>query len=186
MEILMVRHGQTDWNVEKKVQGKADIELNENGIEQAKITSEKLKDRKIDVIISSPLKRAKQTAEIINQKLNCPIYIEEGIAERDFGEFEGEYKNEFDFEGFWSYEKNLKYDKAENIRDFFERIYNALDNIIEKYNDKNVLIVSHGGVSRVVNCYFNGIPNKDNIISLGLRNCEVAQYTPNKSENVEL
>ena len=55
MEILMVRHGQTDWNVEKKVQGKADIELNENGIEQAKITSEKLKDRKIDVIISSPL-----------------------------------------------------------------------------------------------------------------------------------
>ena len=182
MEILMVRHGQTDWNVEKKVQGKADIELNENGIEQAKITSEKLKDRKIDVIISSPLKRAKQTAEIINQKLNCPIYIEEGIAERDFGEFESEYKNEFDFEGFWSYEKNLKYDKAENIRDFFERIYNALDNIIEKYNDKNVLIVSHGGVSRVVNCYFNGIPNKDNIISLGLRNCEVAQYTLNKSE----
>ena len=66
MAVLMTRHGQTDQNVEKRVQGKADIELNATGIEQAKITSEKLKDEKIDIIISSPLKRAKQTAEIIN------------------------------------------------------------------------------------------------------------------------
>ena len=127
MAVLMTRHGQTDWNVEKRVQGKADIELNETGIEQAKITSEKLKNEKIDVIISSPLKRAKQTAEIINQTLNCPIIYEDGISERDFGEFEGKQRTDFDFEGFWSYKKNLQYDKAENIRDFFERIYSTLD-----------------------------------------------------------
>ena len=100
MAVLMTRHGQTDWNVEKRVQGKADIELNATGIEQAKITSEKLKDEKIDIIISSPLKRAKQTAEIINQTLNCPIIYEDGISERDFGEFEGKQRTDFDFEGF--------------------------------------------------------------------------------------
>ena len=136
MAVLMTRHGQTDWNVEKRVQGKADIELNETGIEQAKITSEKLKNEKIDVIISSPLKRAKQTAEIINQTLNCPIIYEDGISERDFGEFEGKQRTDFDFEGFWSYKKNLQYDKAENIRDFFERIYSTLDGMTEKYKGK--------------------------------------------------
>lgn len=177
MAVLMTRHGQTDWNVEKRVQGKADIELNATGIEQAKITSEKLKDEKIDIIISSPLKRAKQTAEIINQTLNCPIIYEDGISERDFGEFEGKQRTDFDFEGFWSYKKNLQYDKAENIRDFFERIYSTLDGMTEKYKGKNILIVSHGGVSIPVNCYFNGIPDEDNLLFLGLHNCEVVKYS---------
>ena len=177
MAVLMTRHGQTDWNVEKRVQGKADIELNATGIEQAKITSEKLKDEKIDIIISSPLKRAKQTAEIINQTLNCPIIYEDGISERDFGEFEGKQRTDFDFEGFWSYKKNLQYDKAENIRDFFERIYSTLDGMTEKYKGKNILIVSHGGVSIPVNCYFNGIPDEDNLLFLGLHNSEVVKYS---------
>ena len=89
MAILMIRHGETDWNVAKKVQGKADIPLNENGIEQAKTARQKLKNEKIDIIICSPLKRARQTAEIINAEIQCPILYEEGITERDFGEFEG-------------------------------------------------------------------------------------------------
>lgn len=177
MAILFIRHGQTDWNVQKKVQGKADIELNENGIEQAKSTSEKLKNEKIDIIISSPLKRAKKTAEIINQTLKCPIIYEDGIAERDFGEFEGKKRIDFDFEGFWSYKKNLKYDRAENIRDFFDRIYTTLDEIVEKYEGKNILIVSHGGVSIPIRCYFNGIPDQETLISpSGLHNCEVIKF----------
>lgn len=67
MEILLTRHGQTEWNVLKKVQGKADIELNEKGIQQAEETREILKNEKIDLILCSPLKRAIQTAEIINR-----------------------------------------------------------------------------------------------------------------------
>lgn len=67
MEILLTRHGQTEWNLLKKVQGKADIELNEKGIKQAEETRDSLKNEKIDLILCSPLKRAIQTAEIINQ-----------------------------------------------------------------------------------------------------------------------
>lgn len=89
MEILLTRHGQTDWNVLKKVQGKADIELNKKGIEQAEATRDTLKNEKIDLILCSPLKRAKQTADIINQERNIPIIIDERVSERDFGEFEG-------------------------------------------------------------------------------------------------
>ena len=103
MEIIITRHGQTEWNVLGKVQGLADIELNEKGIEQAKETSKILKNEKIDLIICSPLIRARQTAEIINQGRNIPIIYDEGIIERNFGEFEGINKKEFDFVGYWHF-----------------------------------------------------------------------------------
>ena len=175
MEILLTRHGQTEWNVLGKVQGRADIELNEKGILQAKETGKTLNEEKIDLIICSPLKRAKQTAEIINKDRNIPIIYDEDVIERDFGEFEGINKKEFDFEGYWSYKQNNKYEKAENIKDFFDRVYKFLNKIKKEYEDKRVLIVAHGGISIPVNCYFNGIPEDDNLLKLVLGNCEVAK-----------
>ncbi len=133
MEILLTRHGQTEWNLLKKVQGKADIELNEKGIEQAEKTKYLLKEERLDLILCSPLKRAKQTAEIINQGRDIGMIIDERIQERDFGEFEGMLTTDFDFNAFWSYKQNLKYDKAENIKDFFRRVYDFLDSIKNEY-----------------------------------------------------
>ena len=85
MEILLTRHGQTEWNLLKKVQGKADIELNEKGVKQAEETRDSLKNEEIDLILCSPLKRAIQTAEIINQGRNIKMIIDERVSERDFG-----------------------------------------------------------------------------------------------------
>lgn len=176
MIIYMIRHGQTDWNVARKVQGKADIELNKIGREQAREVSKKLKNKKIDIIISSPLKRAKETAQIIAEEIKCPVIYEEGVIERDMGEYEGIGVEEFASISFWNYKKNVKYERAENIRVFFDRIYKFLDKIKEKYNGKNILIVAHGGVSVPVNCYFNGIPENDDLRYLGIHNCEVVEY----------
>lgn len=176
MKIYFVRHGQTDWNVLEKVQGKADIELNDVGKNQAKELREKTKNIDFDLIICSSLIRARQTAEIINENRNLEIIIDERISEREFGEFEGKKTSEFSFEDFWNYEKNEKYIKAENIRDFFNKIYMFLDEIKEKYKDKNVLIVSHGGVSIPVKCYFNGIPDIGPLNSLCVGNCEIAEF----------
>lgn len=184
MEVLLTRHGQTEWNVLGKVQGRADIELNEKGIRQAEETGKVLKKEKIDLIICSPLKRAKQTAEIICKDRNIPIIYDEDVIERDFGEFEGINKKEFDFEGYWSYKQNNKYEKAENIKDFFDRVYSFLDKIKEEYKVKRILIVAHGGISIPVNCYFNGIPEDDNLLNLVLGNCEVAKYQYKNSEVV--
>ena len=97
MKLLFTRHGQTEWNVLGKVQGRADISLNEKGKEQARKTAEKLQNEDFDLIICSPLKRARETAEIINIGRNVPVIYDETIAERDFGEFEGVQKEEFDF-----------------------------------------------------------------------------------------
>jgi len=174
--IYITRHGQTDWNVLKKVMGKCDEPLNEKGIEQAKIVKKTLKDTHFDLIICSPLLRAKQTALIINEDRNVDIIYDDRISERNFGELEGLETKEFDFDGYWDYYKNIRYEKAENIQDFFERVYNFLDKIKEEYKDKRVLIVAHGGISIPVNCYFNGIPEDDNLLRLVLGNCEVAKY----------
>ena len=178
MNILITRHGQTEWNVLKKVQGRADISLNETGISQALETKKNLDDKQIDLIICSPLKRAKETAEIINKDRNIPIIYDDRIAERDFGEFEGTNVQDFDFPGFWNYYKNEKYQRAENVQDFFQRIYKFLDDIIEKYKDKNVLIVSHGGVSMPAACYFSKEIPLGTLLEAGilLENCQVASY----------
>ena len=108
MDILFVRHGQTDWNVQKKVQGLANIELNETGINQAENARGLLEKENIDLIICSPLKRTIQTANIINKNKKIELIIDDRIIERDFGEFEGVNKEEFNFGDFWSYDKNIK------------------------------------------------------------------------------
>ena len=105
------------------------------------------------------------------------MIIDERVSERDFGEFEGMSNTNFDFNAFWSYKQNLKYDKAENIKDFFRRVYNFLDNIKNEYAGKRILIVAHGGISIPVKCYFEGIPNAETLLPLCLENCEVAKYS---------
>lgn len=184
--IYIVRHGETDWNISKKVMGRFDEPLNEKGKEQATIVSKTLSSNKIDLIICSPLLRTKQTAEIINENKNIEIIYDERIIERDFGEFEGLNINEFEFADYWNYYKNKQYNKAENIIDFFDRIYSFLDDIIEKYSDKNILVVTHGGVSISMYCYFNNIIPTDTLIDRGynLENCEVRLFNNNELKTI--
>ena len=94
MKILVTRHGQTSWNVLGKIQGQTDIELNETGRIQARETGESIKNEDIDLIITSPLKRARETAEIINKNFNVNIIEDRRLMERCFGEYEGLTKEE--------------------------------------------------------------------------------------------
>lgn len=88
MKLIFVRHGQTDWNREKKLMGRADIELNEEGRAQCQLLLEKL-EPDFDVILSSPLKRALQTAEVIAERFGKEIIIEHALIERNFGSLAG-------------------------------------------------------------------------------------------------
>ena len=87
--ICLVRHGETDWNAIGKLQGRTDIPLNETGIFQAEKCGEYLKESEWDFIITSPLNRAKQTAEIIKRKIDVPLLEMDHFVERHFGEAEG-------------------------------------------------------------------------------------------------
>ncbi len=173
MKILFVRHGKTDWNNQKKIQGSADILLSNEGIEHAKIMAEKLQNSKIDVAFCSPLNRAKQTMEIINNSRDnkIPIMIEEALTERNYELYEGRNKNLFNYNILWDYSNPL------NIEKFFEFawpiIHFIFGKLIRAYKDKTVLIVSHGGVSKI----FEMLLSKNSLYPE-----EVATYLPNNSE----
>ena len=177
MKLLLTRHGQTDWNVVGKIQGMTDTELNETGIKQAQTTREKLLNKKIDIILTSPLKRAKQTAEIIGKDRNIPIIEKQELVERYFGKFEGKTAKEFNFDEIWNYKLNRQYKDAESIGALFERIKGFLDKIKEEYKDKTVLVVTHGGVLVPIRATLEGMPEGMEVIrGLGLDNCEVKEY----------
>jgi len=176
--IYIVRHGETEWNRLKKVMGRVDIPLSEVGIKQAYQTKDNLKDVKFDLIISSPLVRARKTAEIINQDKKIPLIFDNRLQERDFGEFEGLTMNDFNFEDFWDYYMNLKYERAENIKDFFKRVHEAISEYQEKYKDKNILIVTHGGVNIAISAFYKNFIPEGTLLKAfpPINHCEVIKY----------
>lgn len=168
--IYFIRHGSTDWNEnlnkdgikDPRCQGVVDLDINEKGIKQAKETGEKLKGIKFDRVICSPLKRVKQTIDII-YKGKVSIIIDERLIERDFGEFEGLTRKEFDFDGFWNANSKEKYIKAESLENLKERVFSLLNELKEN-PDENILIVSHGGLGCVFASYFLGVPDDGNYL----------------------
>lgn len=183
MKIFLVRHGQTDWNIENRLQGCVDIPLNRNGIKQAQILAENIKELKIDRIISSPLSRALDTAKIINKKMQVPLDTSKGLLERSFGILEGIKGTDYDQKLYWNYDKNYRYKNVEPIQGFLNRIYEYLDKLIEENPDSNVLIVTHNGVNIATNCYFYGIPQDKNLLGIKLDNCSYAEYDSDKISN---
>lgn len=178
MSIYVVRHGETKLNLLKKIQGRIDEPLNDTGKMQAIEARKKLLDVNIDLIICSPLLRAKETANIINENRNIPIIYDDKIIERGFGELEGGSIQQVDFNSYWDYYKNLQDNNIESMHQLFDRVYLFLENIINKYENKNILIVSHGGVGMPIDCFFsNNIP-KGSLLEAGLqlKNCEVKKY----------
>lgn len=144
-----VRHGETDWNKEQKVMGQADIPLNENGILQAQAAAEKIQVLPIDIIISSPLKRAWSTAEIIGNKIHQPITIENNLQECCWGIMEGKIKGDcsynnipFEPEKWW--QQGIVPKGAESFTEFSNRVIKIINDNLAI--NKNVLFVAHGGV----------------------------------------
>ena len=164
--IYIVRHGQTDFNLEKRITGRLDIPLNETGIKEASIVKEKLKDIKFDYVFVSPLIRAIKTAEIIT---NQEKFIDNRLIERYNGDLEGKIKRP-DID----YKSSLN--NLEPIEDMSKRVKSFFDEIKEKYPQKNILVVTHGGVIINVRYYFEGQPKSGSIEEYLTGNCEIIKY----------
>ncbi len=175
MKALIIRHGQTDWNRQRLLQGTKDIPLNEVGLEQAEMAYEALKNENIDVCFCSPLIRTRQTAEVILRGRDVPVIYDERIVERKFGVAEGTSINDIDFEATWIPGKPIIYEGMETFEMLYDRIADFFDDIYEKYRDKTVLVVTHGGVSIVCGYYFCGTPKTDRS-EYFCQNCVVKEY----------
>ncbi|GGM36485.1 putative phosphatase PhoE [Paraliobacillus quinghaiensis] len=139
--ICLVRHGETDWNLQGKIQGSTDIPLNETGIKQAEACSSYFEGSDWDIIVSSPMKRAKQTAEIINQKLQVDVVERHAFKERGFGDAEG-----LTLEERLRLFPNHEYPNQELKQDFIKRVMGGMEEINQRFPNKKVLVVAHGAV----------------------------------------
>ena len=148
-------------------------DLTELGIQQAEELKDKIKNMNLDIIISSPLNRAKHTADIINAN-NKKIIYDDRIKERDCGDLSGKPLEVTNREEYWNYYTTIQYGSSENIKLFFKRVYNFLDELKTK-NYEKVLIVAHSGVSKAFSGYFDGI-NDGKFLNRGLKNCEIKEY----------
>jgi uncharacterized phosphatase len=137
----LVRHGETDWNAIGKLQGRTDIPLNSTGITQAKECSEFLSGSNWDVIITSPLKRAKQTAEIINAYLKLPIVEMEEFIERCYGDAEGLPIEE---RLVTFHDGNIP--NQETMNSLKSRVMEGIHIINDKFPNKKIILVAHGTV----------------------------------------
>lgn len=171
MKIYIVRHGQVPHNALKQY-NTTDEDLTDLGIKQAEELRDKIKDMKFDVIICSPLNRAKHTAEIIN--INNKIIYDDRIRERSCGDLSGKSLEVTNREEYWNYNTTIKYGTSENIKLFFDRVYNFLDELKTKDYER-VLIVAHSGVSKAFNGYFEGIKD-GKFLNRGLKKCEIKEY----------
>jgi probable phosphoglycerate mutase len=149
-EITIVRHGETIWNVEQRIQGQKNSNLTENGILQAELVAEALTKREFDVLISSDLERAAETARIINKKLLLTHEYNSNLRERSFGIMEGktiaEVKEQFPEEYPFYKEREPKYviSGGESIEQLYNRVTSEIEDIARKFYNRKVLIVSHG------------------------------------------
>ena len=142
---------------------------------QYAITKKELENVKYDLVICSPMKRAKQTAEIINEGRDIPIITDERIRERKLGDYEGRDVTEEMENNIWDYKLNYNIPNGENLHDFEKRIDEFFDDIKEKYHDKSVLIVAHGGIAKVIKAHLYGMPESQNLAEISMNNCEIIE-----------
>lgn len=175
MNLYVVRHGETICNREHKVQGISDIPLTDKGREDARELQELVSSLNIDVVISSPLVRARETAKIlVDSKL--PINTDDRIKERDWGMNEGALIDTVDRWDCWDVVLNTKVQNIECIQDFMYRVSDFIEDIRIRYKDKNVLIVTHSAVSRVIHYLLGKIPEDANLSRINIPNLRIIEY----------
>lgn len=160
----LVRHGQTDWNVQGRYQGQSDIPLNETGLEQARQTAQKLNGHPFAAIFSSDLQRAVQTAAAVARDTDLPVQIDTRLREINQGEWEGHPPHEIKerYPEIWKQRVvdpgGVRPPGGETVNEVAERVKAALDDIAQRYPEEDVLIASHGLALATVICMARSIP----------------------------
>jgi broad specificity phosphatase PhoE len=163
-KLILARHGETVWNVEKIYRGRTDVSLDEVGIEQAELLGKYLSNWQLEAIYSSPLKRALDTANIIARYQKVGVYIAEGLIDFDYGEWQSLSEQEAKrlyptLHNEWHNNPHkVKMPGGECLEDIRRRSINVVNDVISKYQG-SILLVSHRVVNKVVICSLLGLDN---------------------------
>ena len=164
--LFVMRHGKTDWNADRRMQGKTDIPLNEEGRKMAKQAAVEYADIHFDVCFCSPLSRARETAEIFLAQRNIPIYYDDRLEEMGFGVFEG-VANSFKIPDcpinvFFEHPENYiePVEGGERLEDVLKRAKEFIDEVVTPLlnDNKDVLIIGHGALNHALINQFRQAP----------------------------
>ena len=167
-QLYFIRHGQTEWNAIKRMQGQWNSNLNETGREQADVNGRFLASQNIESLFVSPLDRTQQTAKIINRHINLPITLDDRIMEWDCGDWSGymyaevQVKWAEEWDALQADRFNYRGPNCENYPDMIERSVPFLEEI-QKRTENNIAIVSHGMIGRVMVAQLLGLNENDTL-----------------------
>jgi broad specificity phosphatase PhoE len=180
-ELLLVRHGETEWNVNEVFRGRIDVDLNRNGIKQAGLLAEYLKTAVIEAVYSSPLKRALGTARIIARPHRLEPRIEAGLTDFDYGAWQGishgevkdKYKELYDV---WSSRpEQVRMPGGETLEEVRARALAVIQDIVNKHQG-TVVLVSHRVVNKVLICALLGLDNS-HFWNIRQDNCGITTFS---------
>lgn len=178
--LILVRHGETDWNAQHRWQGHSDTELNDAGREQARRLAEGL--GRVDALYSSDLSRARETAEILAGTIGVEVRFDQRLRERGFGAWEGltteEIESSFpDEQRRWRAGIGAGAHNAEPFEAFAARVGSFVEEIGQRHVGEEVLVVAHGGTIRVVHALAAGIDYvRDHRLIPAVANCSSSRY----------
>lgn len=161
--LCLVRHGQTDWNLEGRYQGQSDVPLNEQGRIQAQALARELQDSRFAAIYTSDLKRARETAEIIGASVQIPVTLEPRLREINQGEWEGQLVEVIKARYFKLWQQRdanpaiVRLPGGETVQEVADRVYAALNEIVGQHPGTSIIIVSHGLALATVICKAQGL-----------------------------
>ena len=170
MKITLVRHGETDFNKEGKIQGLSNNLLNDTGRRQCRDLRMRLSDQHFDFCYMSPLARTVETAMILIGD-RVEMIPDKRLIERDMGDIEGNSRELYAVDKFWDYNLNSGDQNIEKIQDIFERCRDFLDYVIKKHPGKDILIVSHGAPVRAMHHILRKINLTGNLRDINIKNC---------------
>jgi broad specificity phosphatase PhoE len=164
-KIYLVRHGQTEWNKKLTFRGRVDIQLNETGHREARAILDALKNKNIDAIYTSPLKRSIETAQPIADYFHLEVVPVQGLIDINYGDWEGltfnevkkRYSNQYD-----KWEKkpdSIRFPHGETLDEVRERAFRNFKDIVKKNSGKSILIVPHRVINKVLLCALLGLSN---------------------------
>lgn len=162
--IYLIRHGETDWNLQQRYQGQQDIPLNATGIKQAQAIADKLNGKSFKALYSSDLKRAMQTAEEIAKKVNLPITTYDALREINQGDWEGQFikdvlkKQGEQVRAVYMNPYTARKPGGESIAEVAERVYRCLDFLSEEHDNETIIVVSHGLAIATILCKVRNLP----------------------------
>lgn len=190
-KIYLTRHGETVWNRQRRFQGHKNSELTDKGILAAELLADRIEDIELDYIVSSPLLRAYNTAEIARGNKDVQIIKYDGLKEINLGEFEGmsyvdikskhtELLAEIEKDPF-----NNRYPNGENLQEFYKRVVKVFTEVVDKYRNKTTLIVAHGGTLKCIEAYIRKFKLSSDWMGNVVKNCSLSYIEIDENNEIK-